>query len=194
MHCDALSVANTVLSTPRWKVTGIPLVPSMIHQLVNSPEWEKTDTSSIKITKSAAAFLPPELLAKFRSKLGSTPYQSYGSSESVRAPHFASTIMKIHAPKFTQPMAITVTMRENCIPGYKPVDESVGILMSGLQARIVGEDGTDCGIGEPGELWVKGDCISRGYFNDEQATARTFTRDGWLKMGDIFTIDEKGNY
>ena len=85
-------------------------------------------------------------------------------------------------------------MQENCIPGYKPVDESVGILVPGLQARIVRDNGTDGGIGEPGELWVKGDCISQGYFNDEQATARTFTRDGWFKTGDIFTIDEKGNY
>ena len=85
-------------------------------------------------------------------------------------------------------------MRENCIPGYEPVDTSVGLLLPGLQARIVREDGTDGGIGEPGELWVKGDCISQGYFNDEQATANTFTKDGWLKTGDIFTVDEKGNY
>lgn len=85
-------------------------------------------------------------------------------------------------------------MRENCIPGYKPIDKSVGILFPSMQARIVREDGTDGGIGEPGELWVKGDIVSPGYFNDERATAEAFTRDGWLKTGDIFTVDEKGNY
>ena len=85
-------------------------------------------------------------------------------------------------------------MRDNCIPGYKSVDESVGLLVPGLQARIIREDGTDGGVEEPGELWVKGDSISPGYFNDEQATARVFTKDGWLKTGDIFTVDEKGNY
>jgi len=85
-------------------------------------------------------------------------------------------------------------MQENCIPGYKPPDNSVGLLVAGLQARIVREDGTDGGIGEPGELWVKGETISQGYFNDEEATAKTFTEDGWLKTGDIFIIDEKGNY
>jgi len=84
-------------------------------------------------------------------------------------------------------------MQENCIPGYKPIDNSVGILSSSLWARIIREDGTDGGAGEPGELWVKGNGISPGYFNDEEATARTFTKDGWLKTGDIFTIDEKGN-
>ena len=82
-------------------------------------------------------------------------------------------------------------MRENIIPGYKPTDESVGLLLPGLQARIVREDGADGGVGEHGELWVKGDGISQGYFNDEEATAKTFTKDGWLKTGDIFTVDEK---
>ena len=95
---------------------------------------------------------------------------------------------------FLQTLAIATTMQENCIPGYKPIDSSVGILSSSMQARIIREDGTDGGVGEPGELWAKGDGISRGYFNDEEATARTFTKDGWLKTGDIFTVDEKGNF
>jgi len=85
-------------------------------------------------------------------------------------------------------------MQENSIPGYKPVDESLGLLTPGLQARIVREDGTDGGVGEPGELWVKGDCISQGYLDDGPGTAKTFTEDGWLKTGDIFTVDQNGNY
>ena len=85
-------------------------------------------------------------------------------------------------------------MRENSIPGYKPVGESVGLLTPGMQARIIREDGTDGGVGEPGELWVKGDNVFLGYLNDEEATAKTFAKDGWLKTGDILTVDEKGNF
>ena len=85
-------------------------------------------------------------------------------------------------------------MRENCIPGYKPVDGSLGLLLPGLQARIVREDGADCGVGEPGELWVKGGSISQGYLDDGPGSAKTFTEDGWLKTGDIVTIDKKGIY
>ena len=170
-------------------------MPSIIHELANSPQWEETDTSSVETTGSGAAFLSQELLTKFQSKLGSTLLQGYGSSESVRVILFASTILeRFTRYKSMQTIAITLTMQENCIPGYRPVAESVGILVPGLQARIVRGDGTDCGIGETGELWAKGDCISRGYFNDEQATAQTFTKDGWYKTGDIFTVDEKGNY
>jgi len=89
---DVFSVANPSLSTSRWKVSMLPLVPSMIHQLVNSAEWAKTDTSSIETTASAAAFLPPELNVRFQSKLNSTFFQGYGSSEAVRARLFASRI------------------------------------------------------------------------------------------------------
>jgi len=100
----------------------------------------------------------------------------------------------LHAGGFLQSLAITSSMEENCIPGYKPVDESLGVLMPGLQARIIREDGTDGGIGEPGELWVKGGCIFQGYLDDEPGTAKTFAEDGWFKTGDILTVDEKGNY
>jgi len=131
------------------------------------------DTSTIEAIGSASAFLPPELNAKITSKVKATVVQGYGMSECT--------------------LAITTAMQENCIPRYKPVDSSVGILSPGMQARIICEDGTDGGVGESGELWVKGEGISPGYLNNEEATARTFTKDGWLKTGDIFTIDEKGN-
>jgi len=84
--CGVFSVANITLSMPRWRVTGIPLVPSMILQLVDSPEWAKTDTSSVETAGSGAAFLPPELRAKFQSKVKSNFMQGYGSSEAVRVP------------------------------------------------------------------------------------------------------------
>ena len=68
----------------RWKVTEIPLVPSMILQLANAPEWAKADISSIEYITCGAALLPPELLAKLQSKVKSTFFEGYGSSESVR--------------------------------------------------------------------------------------------------------------
>ena len=164
----------------------------MIHQLVNSPEWAKTDTSSVEATASGAAFLPPELRVKFQSKLEAGFAHGYGLSESVRVSPPLTVLEKF--TYLMQTFGVIGSMRENVIPGYKPIDKSLGLLLPSLQARIVREDGTDCGIGEPGEFWVKGGSISQGYLDDERATAETFTQDGWLKTGDIFTVDEKGNY
>lgn len=65
-----------------------------------------------------------------------------------------------HLSEFPKILSATGTMREDCIRGYKPIDESVGLLPPGLQARIVRENGTDGGIREHGKLWVEGDCTS----------------------------------
>jgi acyl-CoA synthetase (AMP-forming)/AMP-acid ligase II len=90
---DISSVANTASSAPRWKITGLPLVPSMIHQLVNSAQWANADTSSVETVGSGAASLPPDLHAKFQAKLKSTLFQGYGSSESVCSHPSASAVL-----------------------------------------------------------------------------------------------------
>ena len=66
--------------------TGLPVVPAVLLRLVNSPEWEKTDTSSIDATGSGAGVLPAALLAKFKSKVDSNFLQGM-ASEAVRPQH-----------------------------------------------------------------------------------------------------------
>ena len=72
---------------------------------------------------------------------------------------------------------------------------SVGRVGLGYQARIVREDGTEAARGEVGEiqvLGVRGRTVMQGYWGDEEATARTFTADGWLKTGDKGYVDADG--
>jgi long-subunit acyl-CoA synthetase (AMP-forming) len=85
-------------------------------------------------------------------------------------------------------------MRDGAVPGYERIESSVGLLLSSMEARIIREDGADGGVGESGELWVRGGSIFLGYLNDEEATAKAFAEDGWLKTGDIFKVDEKQNF
>lgn len=82
--------------------------------------------------------------------------------------------------------------RDNAVPGLKVPLSSVGVLMPGMEARIVREDGTDAAPNEAGELWVKGGNVVLGYYNNERETKVTFTADGWLKTGDHLKIDEQG--
>ena len=84
--CDVLFVVNIELFISRWKVTVLMFVPSMILQLVNTLGWERTDFSTVDTLGSGAAFLPPELQAKVKSKMKANFVQGYGSTESVRAP------------------------------------------------------------------------------------------------------------
>ena len=68
---------------------------------------------------------------------------------------------------------------------------SAGIPAMNTAIRIVGEDGTDVGPGEIGELWCKGPNITPGYWNNAEATADAIT-DGWLHTGDAAQMDEDG--
>ncbi|MGD2101156.1 MAG: AMP-binding protein, partial [Acidimicrobiia bacterium] len=56
------------------------------------------------------------------------------------------------------------------------------------------ETGEDLDVNEPGELWIRGPQVMRGYFNNPQATAASIDEDGWFKTGDIGMVDEDGSW
>lgn len=83
-----------------------------------------------------------------------------------------------------------------CIIAISPLDGrgkqgTVGFIVPGLDAKIIGSDGTPSEIGAPGELHVKGPNIAAGYRNQPDANAETF-HDGWMATGDIVTMDAEG--
>lgn len=69
---------------------------------------------------------------------------------------------------------------------------SVGLFPPGMQARLVDNDGRDVPPGESGELWLRGDSITQGYWEDEEKTQSVFAEGRWFMTGDIVTIDEDG--
>ena len=70
---------------------------------------------------------------------------------------------------------------------------STGVLIPGMEARIMRDDGTDTNLNEPGELWLRGDNVALGYWNNEKASRETFV-DGWVHTGDKFYVDARGNF
>ena len=89
---------------------------------------------------------------------------------------------------------MTETTSVGLIPSLsRPVPTgSVGQLISGVEARLVGEDGKDVKEGEAGELWVRGPNIMKGYTKNKEKTRETINEEGWLMTGDIVTIDKEG--
>jgi long-subunit acyl-CoA synthetase (AMP-forming) len=62
-----------------------------------------------------------------------------------------------------------------------------------MEARIVHEDGTEADFDEVGELWLKGENIVNGYFDNPNATNDTFV-DGWLRTGDHFKVNKEHHF
>lgn len=165
------AIPKLVLS---YRVTSLYLVPSLVHQLVHHPRFDAVDVSTVQVIQCGAAYLPVHLAERLQSRFPGVQRvgEGYGMSE------------------------CTLAISRKPVPGIlggraKDVPGSAGLLLPGMEARIVRDDGTLADINEAGELHVRGDCISPGYWKDEAATKAAF-EDGWLRTGDRIRIDADG--
>ena len=154
----------------KFKPTFAPLVPTMYIGMLEHPEIEKTDLTSIKGCFSGSAPLPLEVISEFEKKTGAVIVEGFGMTESCPVTHI------------------------NPFKGKRKVG-SVGLPISDTESRIVDlSDGvSDVPVGETGELLVRGPQVMKGYWNRPDATAETIT-DGWLHTGDIAKMDEEGYF
>jgi long-chain acyl-CoA synthetase len=74
---------------------------------------------------------------------------------------------------------------------YLRKPESCGPPVPVCDVRVIAADGAEAPLGEPGELWIKGPNVVKGYWNKPEATAASFS-DGWLHTGDVARLDEEG--
>ncbi len=86
----------------------------------------------------------------------------------------------------TTPMGTTLQPNE-----FESRKESIGKPHINISLKLVKDDGSEAGIGEVGEILMKGPTVARGYFNDERSTRASFDR-GWVRSGDLAVMDENG--
>jgi acyl-CoA synthetase (AMP-forming)/AMP-acid ligase II len=71
-------------------------------------------------------------------------------------------------------------------------EETDGVAMTHIELEVRNDDGVECAPGEPGELFVRGPDTCVGFFADEERTRATFSEDGWVRSGDLVTVDDDG--
>ena len=124
--------------------------------------------AGIRIAVSGAMTLPPELVRTWEDASGGMLIEGYGLTE-------------------CSPLVSCNPVNEHRAAG------SIGLPFPGTDVRLVDADtGEDVAVGQEGELWVRGPQVTQGYWKRPEDTAALLTPDGWLRTGDVVTVDEKG--
>jgi acyl-CoA synthetase (AMP-forming)/AMP-acid ligase II len=158
----------------RINATTTLLVPTLINILLNHPEIDKYDLSSMHTIYYGSAPMPPALIKKAVKKFGPVFTQYYGMGEAAPA-----------SMLFPWEHQLDGTAEE-----IRKIS-SAGKPAYMAELRIVNPDGEDTKPGEIGEIIHKGDHVFNGYWRNSQATQDAF-RDGWFYSGDMATFDEDG--
>lgn len=152
----------------RERITAGLLMPTMLINLVQHPDFEAYDLSSLRIVWTAGAPIPYHNAVEVEEKLGCPLLQHYGSLDAD-----ISTLNKIDDPREERML-------------------TVGKPMAAVEIKLVDDDGKEVPTGEAGEVWGRGPTSGPGYYGDEEATREAWAG-GWYKMGDLAHWDEKGN-
>jgi acyl-CoA synthetase (AMP-forming)/AMP-acid ligase II len=153
------------------RVTTLPGPPTIYGALLDLPDRDAHDLSSLRLTVTGAAVVPVSLVERMQQELKvETVLTAYGLTEATG----------------------TVTM---CRRGDDPVTIATtsGRAIPDTEVRIVDPDNRPVAAGETGEVTVRGYNVMSGYFEDPVATAAVIDAEGWLHTGDVGSLDPDGN-
>ena len=150
----------------QFRAVSMSGVPTMFVYLLNYPDGERYDTSSMRAWGSGAAPLPIEIVEPFERKFGGKLMEGYGLTE-------ASPVVSAHRLSGTRKLG------------------SVGQALPGVTIAIMDDEERPLPAGEVGEVCVQGPNVMVGYYRNPEETARTIRR-GWLHTGDMGRLDADG--
>jgi len=179
-----LFAGATVVILPRWdrgvaaqliqryKVTSWTAVPTMVVDLLSSPDIDKYDLSSIKVMGGGGAAMPEAIAQKLQDLCGITYLEGYGLSETIAPTHMN--------------------------PPQKPKKQCLGIPIFGTDSRVVDPQTLkELGPNEVGEIITNGPQVFLGYWNKPDANRDCFVDvDGkkFFRTGDLGRVDEDGYF
>ncbi len=143
-------------------------VPTIAWQLLEHPDREKYDLSSLDAVSYGGAPSAPDLVRKIGAVFGARPGNGWGMTETM------ATVTNLIGDDY-------LARPDSCGPAVPVAD-----------LRVVCPDRLiDVPAGDVGELWARGPMIVKGYWNNADATESTFV-DGWVRTGDLARIDAEG--
>ena len=164
---DPRDTAGFVRELKKWPFTAITGVNTLYQSLINHEPFADVDFSSLKLASAGGMATMRDTANQWSKLTGTEILEGYGLSET--SPVVTSNTVDIHG--FTG---------------------SIGLPLPNTEISLRNDAGDEVPAGESGELCVRGPQVMQGYWDDPEAAANAMTEDGFLKTGDIATVDEKG--
>ncbi|MBA2509703.1 MAG: long-chain fatty acid--CoA ligase [Nocardioidaceae bacterium] len=152
----------------RDQVTVFEGVPTMYAAMLNAPDAESYDVSSLRTCISGGSAMPGEVMRSFEETFGCMVLEGYGLSET-------SPVASFNRPDLERK------------PG------SIGVPVRGVEMRVVDDEGNPVDQGDVGEIAIRGECLMKGYWRNKDATEDAIP-DGWFRSGDMAKTDEDGYF
>ena len=146
-------------------ITG---VNTLYNGLLNTPGFDSVDFSRLKLAVGGGMAMQRAVADRWREVTGVPVVEAYGLTE-------------------TSPAAVANRLDQAEFTG------SIGLPLPSTDISIRDDDGNEVGFDTPGELCVRGPQVMQGYWGRPDATAEVLSDDGWLRTGDMATIDEEGH-
>ena len=160
-------IPGFVKELAKWRFTAMTGLNTLFVALMNNPEFQKLDFSSLKLTIAGGMALQKDTADRWEAMTGNKIAEGFGMTET-------SPVVSVNPPHRIQ-------------------IGTIGIPVPSTDIRIVDDNENDVPAGQSGELCVKGPQVMKGYWQREEATRETMTKDGeWLKTGDIALLQEDG--
>jgi long-chain acyl-CoA synthetase len=151
------------------RFTVIVGVNTLYNALLNAPEFAQVDTRGLKVANAGGMAVQRAVAEKWKQVTGTPIIEAYGLTE-------------------TSPAAISN------IFDIKEWTGTIGVPIPSTEAAVLDEEGNEVAPGELGEICIRGPQVMKGYWNRPDETAKVFTRDGWLRTGDMGFMDPKGYF
>jgi len=163
---------SAMATIEREQVTSFGGVPTIMWRIVESPNFERYDLSTVQRVSYGGAPAAPELVQRIHE----------------RFPKVRKTLATAYGLTETASVATSNTGDD-----YRTHPDSVGRPAPTVEIEVVDSDSAPVPTDATGEIWLRGPTIMRrGYWNRPDATAEAITPDGWFRSGDIGRFDEDG--
>ncbi len=172
LGCHSVLITNPrdipgfVKELKQWKFSAFAGLNTLFVALMKHPDFSTVDFSNLKLTISGGMALQTSVAEDWQKKTGCDICEGYGMTET-------SPVVCVNPPTAIK-------------------TGTIGLPVPSTKVKVIDEQENALGLNEPGELCVQGPQVMKGYWERPDATAKTFTKDGWLKTGDVALIQDDG--